>query len=269
MADERRSGDETVAFTSPGGRPPPGATQPLYVGSDGGPPSRGRLAAIYALILLLGLGGGFVLAQFIGGEDTRLPDDDWVLYESAATSFPLEGAQFTRSTYNASTQECDKELLKQLLRADQRRFDAWLDLQDITVSEFDAFVDRLETRILTEPVAVTNHGCFGEGDGPCPFAIQSVLGPGTPVWFDPEQSRVVAKCLCSNPLKAPRCPPNCEDRPTPTPADSPTPTPSATPTPTREPTPTPTREPTPTPTREPTPTPTPEPTPSPTPQPPQ
>jgi hypothetical protein len=198
----------------------------------------------------VGLGIGFVLAQFIGRDDERIPDPDLVLYESATTSFPVEGAAFTGSTFNAQTQQCDKESLKRFLRDGQRRkFDAWLDLQGITESEFDAFVDRLETRILTEPTAVTNHGCFE--DGPCPFAIQSVLGPGTPVWFDPQQNRIVAKCTCSNPLKAPRCPPNCEDQPTPTPTASPTPTPTET----ERPTPTPTRTPPPT-TQPPTATPT-------------
>jgi hypothetical protein len=242
--------DETVAMPSAGGgrRPPPGATQPLYVGDSGLPPTRGRQALIIALAVLIGLGGGFAIAQFVGQKDERIPDEDLVLYESSTTTFPIDGAQFTRSTFNLQTQKCDKESLKQFLRADQKRFDAWLDLQGITASQFDSFVDRLETQILTEPTAVTNHGCFA--DGPCPFAIQSVLGPGTPVWFDPDQNRVVAKCTCSSPLKAPRCPPNCENQPTPTP--SPSPTPSATATPTQAPTPTPTQAPTPTPTLPPT-----------------
>jgi hypothetical protein len=221
----------------------------MYVGDSSLPPSRGRQALIIALALLLGLGGGFAIAQFVGQKDDRIPDEDLVLYESATTTFPVEGAAFTRSTFNLQTQRCDKESLKQFLRADQKRFDAWLDLQGITVSEFDSFVDRLETRILTEPTAVTNHGCFS--DGPCPFAIQSVLGPGTPVWFDPQQDRVVAKCTCSSPLKAPRCPPNCENQPTPTPSPSPTPTATQT----ARPTPTPTTPPPPS-TAPPTPTPT-------------
>jgi hypothetical protein len=254
--DPERTSDDTMAFTAPGRPPPPSATQPLYVGSP--PPPRGRQALIFALIFLLGLGGGFVLAQFIGNDDDRIPDADLVLYESATTTFPIEGAAFTRSTFDLQRQECDKDALKQFLRADPRRFRAWLDLQDITENQFDRFVDRLETRILTEPTAVTNHGCFAGGDGPCPFTIQSVLGPGTPVWFDPTQQRVVAKCTCSNPLKAPRCPPNCEDRPTPAPSPSPTPT-----TQTSAPTPPPTTAPTPPPTPAPTPTPTLPPSPSP------
>ncbi len=253
--DPERTSEETQAFTAPGRTPPPTATQPLYVDSPP-PPPRGRQALIFGLIFLLGLGGGFVLAQFIGNDDERIPDENLVLYESATSTFPVEGAAFTRSTFDLQRQECDKEALKQFLRADPRRFRAWLNLQGIREREFDDFVDRLETRILNEPTAVTNHGCFASGDGPCPFTVQSVLGPGTPVWFDPTQNRVVAKCTCSNPLKAPKCPPNCEDRPTPTPSPSPTPTQTTppTPTPTQPPTPTPTQPPTPTPTQPPTPT---------------
>jgi hypothetical protein len=198
----------------------------MYVGSA--PPPRSRQALIFALVFLLGLGGGFVLAQFIGRSDDRVPDENLVLYETASMTFPVEGAQFTRSTYNPETKQCDKEALKRFLRADPRRFKAWIDLQGITEDQFDGFVDRLETRITTGLTAFTNHGCFREGDGPCPFALQSVLAPGTPVWFDPVQQRVVAKCPCSNPLKPPRCPPNCENKPTPTPSPSASPTRSPT-----------------------------------------
>lgn len=213
------------------------------------------------LVFVLGLGGGFVAAQFVGQEDDRLPDADLVLYESAGTTFPIEGAQFTASTYDLQTQQCDKEALKRLLRADQRRFQVWLDLQGITANEFDAFVDRLVTRLLSEPTPVTNHGCFA--DGPCPFEVQSVLGAGTPVWFDPTQARVVAKCTCSSPIKAPKCPPNCGDAVSPPPSPSPSPTASATPTASAAATPSPT--PLPLPTAPPTASPTPEPTDSPTP----
>ncbi len=264
MSDRERAGDETIAFSSRGGGGPPTSTMPMYVSSSE-PPSRGRQVLIYLLVFVLGLGGGFVAAQFVGQDDDRVPDEDLVFFESASTTFPIEGAQFTRSTYNAQNEQCDKEALKQYLRADPRRFRAWLDLQGITESQFDGFVDRLETRILTEPTAVTNHGCFAEGEGPCPFAIQSVLGSGTPVWFDPTQNRVVAKCPCSNPIKAPKCPPNCEDSPTPEPSPSPTPTQSATPTPTRSAPPTATASPTASPTATPSPSPSPTPSPQPVP----
>jgi uncharacterized protein DUF6777 len=219
---EDRPADETVAMPSPAGPPPPTATQPMYTSSPP-PPPRSRQALIIGLVLLLGLGGGFALAQFFGGDDDRIPDEDLVLYETASSGFPVAGAAFTQSTYDASRKECDKEAMKRFLRADPRRFEAWLDLQEITEAEFDAFVDRLQTRIVDRITHVTNHGCFAEGEGPCPFTVQSVLAPGTPVWFDPVGNRIVAKCFCSNPLKAPRCPPNCEG-PTPTPTLSPTPT---------------------------------------------
>lgn len=218
------------------------------------PPDRGRKILIYLLVLVLGLAGGFGIAQFFGGDDDRIPDEDLVLFENASSIFPIEGAQFTQSTFDLQTQKCDAELLKQRLRADRHRFEAWLELQGITEGEFDAFVDRLETQILSEATPVTNYGCFPEGEGSCPFAIQSVLAKGTPVWYDPEQQRIVAKCTCSNPLKEPKCPPNCEEVPTPSPSPSPSPSPTPTPTRTQPPATTspPTASPTPTPTRSPT-----------------
>ena len=259
--------DETISFGR-GAGPPPTATTPLYL-PDEPPPGRGRQLLLYMLVFLLGLAGGFAIAQFMGEEEDRLPDPDLVFYENASMTFPIDGAAFTDSTYDSDERKCDKELLKQSLRADDHRFDAWLDLQEITESQFDAFVDRLETRILDKPTPVTNHGCFAEGGGECPFAIQSVLGPGTPVWFDPQQDKIVAKCTCSNPLRDPVCPPNCEEVPTPSPTPTPTPVPTTPPPtapPTAPPTPTPTPQPTPTPTRTVPPTPTVAPTPTVVPQ---
>jgi hypothetical protein len=254
--EDRPASDETIAFSGRGGGPPT-ATQPIYMPGEQ-PPGRGRQFLIYLLLLLLGLAGGFVAAQFITPSDDEVPDEDLVFYEHASTTFPIEGAQFTASTFDETDRTCDKELLKRYLRADQRRLAAWLDIQEVQEADLDRFIDSLETRILDKPTPVTNYGCFGEGDGPCPFSIQSVLGPGTPVWFDPNASRIVAKCACSNPIRTPKCPPNCEDIPTPTP------TPSPTPTPTIQRTPTPTLPPTPPPTQPPTPSPTPPPTASPT-----
>lgn len=232
----------------------PPATAPLYLPGDP-PPGRGLRFLQFLVVFFLGLAGGFALSQFFAPNEAQLPDADLVLYEDASVSFPIAGAAFTSSTYDEGKRKCDKALLKQSLRADQHRFTAWLDLQEITSAEFDAFVDRLETRILAKATPVTNHGCFAEGEGDCPFAIQSVLGPGTPVWFDPQQDRIVAKCACSNPLREPRCPPNCEVLPTPTP--TPTPTRAPTPPPTRAPTPAPSPTPRPSPTRAPTATPAP------------
>lgn len=233
------------------------------------PPGPRRQIVIILLAILLGLGGGFALAQVLGGDDDQLPNEDLVLYESASTSFPIAGAAFTQSTFDAQTRKCDKEVLKRLLREDVRRFNGWLDLQEIQEGDFDEFVDSLETRILEKPTPVTNYGCFPDGEGPCPFGIQSVLGPGTPVWFDPIGSRIVAKCTCSSPVRSPQCPPNCEEIPTPTPSPTPTPTPAPTTAPPRTaaPTPAPTRAPTPTPTQAPTPSPTAQATTSPNPTP--
>jgi hypothetical protein len=244
-----------MAMPSSSGRGgPPTMTQPIYMPGDG-PPGRGRQFLISLLLLLLGLAGGFAAAQFVGPSDDETLDENLVFYENASTTFAIEGAQFTRSTYDTAKRECSKELLKQYLRADPRRFAAWLDLEEISEEDFDAFVDRLETRILTKPTPVTNHGCWPDGEGECPFAVQSVLGPGTAVWFDPQEQRIVAKCACSNPIREPKCPPNCEDIPTPSPTPSPTPAPTPTPTQppqTAPPTPTPTLPPTPSPTAPPT-----------------
>ena len=245
--------------TPPGGGGPPTVTTRLP-GPGGRPPNRGprRQALILLIVLLLGMGFGFAGSQLFGGAEDDVPDSDLVLYESASTAFGVPGAEFTRSTFDVQKGKCDKTILKQSLRDNTRAFNAWRDLQEIEAAEFDRFVDGLQTQILKEPTPVTNYGCFPDGEGPCPFAVQSVLGRGTPVWYDPKQQRIIAKCTCSNPIRSPQCPPNCEEIPTPTP--SPTPSPSATPT--RAPTPVPTRAPTPVPTRAPTPRP---PTPSPTP----
>lgn len=266
---ERRTpeSDETVIFSGavppPSRRGPPPPTATIRMPPPGArPPGPRRQIVILLLALLLGLGGGFAIAQVLGsGDGDRIPDDGLVLYESASTSFPIEGAAFTQSTFDAQKRKCDKEVLKRLLREDPRRFNAWLDLQEIQEGDFDDFIDSLETRILTKATPVTNYGCFPDGEGPCPFAIQSVLGPGTPVWFDPIGNRIVAKCTCSNPIRSPECPPNCEEIPTPTPTPSPTPSPTAPPPTapprTAAPTPPPTRAPTPEPTRPPTPSPQP------------
>jgi hypothetical protein len=244
--------DDTVHIRGGAGGSPPHATAPLYLPGDP-PPGRGRRVLIAALILLLGLAGGFAIAQFVSvGVDEELPDPDLVFYEDASMSFPIEGARFTDSTFDTQDGRCDPQLLKQYLRTDERRFAAWLDVQEIGASGFDGFVDRLETKILERATPVTNFGCLREREESCPFSIQSVLGPGTAVWID-RGDRIVAKCACSNPIREPRCPPNCETIPTPSP------TPPPTPTPTRAPTPTPTGPPTPSPTSSPTPVPSPTP----------
>jgi hypothetical protein len=260
--EDRPPSDDTIAFSGRG-IGPPRTTAPIPVPERG--PQRRRVLLLAVLLLLLGLAGGFAIAQFVGRSDDKVPDDELVLYEHALSTFPVDGAQFTRSAFDVQKRKCDPELLKRYLRADRNhRFEAWLDLEEISESQFDAFVDRLETRILSAPTPVTNYGCFADGEGPCPFSIQSVLGPGTPVWFDPQQNRIVAKCTCSSPIRLPQCPPNCEERPTPTPSPTPTGTPTASPTPTRT-LPPPTPPPTPTPTQAPTPTPTPRPSPTPAP----
>lgn len=193
----------------PSGPPrPPAPTQPMYAQSSGRPGRRGGNPFVWLLFLLVGLGGGFLISQQLSKTDPRIPSEDLVLFEPASSSFPIDGAQFTQTTFEPQTGACNKESLKAFLRSDQRRLEAWLGLQQITQAQFEDFVNRLETRILRGSTSVTNYGCFA--DGPCPFGIQSVLATGTPVWWDPVQNRYVAKCACSNPIKAPKCPPNCE-----------------------------------------------------------
>jgi hypothetical protein len=223
-----QTSEQTVRFT-PAQPPPPPPSEPTQAMYAMPPPGGGggqRLALIVVLVLLVGLAAGYALGRFLGRPDPKVPDESLILYEPASMDFPIAGAAFTRSTYDEQSRRCDNGLLKQYLRADERRFKAWIDLQGITEDRFDAFVDRLETRILDRPRPVTNHGCYGEGDGPCPFAFQSVLAAGTAVWEDPEERRIVAKCRCSNPLKAPKCPPNCEEQPPPSPSPSPTESPT-------------------------------------------
>ena len=190
---------------SPGPEYRPQPTEPIRVSGPRRPPP--SLWAFLGLLLLAGILIGFVVGRFVGRPSAERPASGTVLFESASSTFPFPGAQFTASTYDAQRGMCDKAKLKQFLRADTKRFNAWVRLVGITADEFDSFVNRLETARLTSLSPVTNHGCYESGE--CPFSFQSVLAPGTPVWRDPVRGHIVAKCACSNPLSAPQCPPNC------------------------------------------------------------
>jgi hypothetical protein len=194
----------TQPFTAEPSRPP-APTERIRLPRDHRPPP--SLWAFLGLLVLAGLLIGFVFGHFVGRPSGAGRDANLVAFESASSTIPFAGAQFTASTFDAQRGMCDKTRLKQFLRADQKRFNAWVRLVGIDASQFDAFVDRLETARLTSLSPVTNHGCFSSGE--CPFAFQSVLEAGTPVWRDPVLGRIVAKCTCSNPLSAPQCPPNC------------------------------------------------------------
>jgi len=189
--------------------PPPAPTERIYAPRSRRPPP--SLFAFLGLLLLAGVLIGFVFGHFVGRPSGTGRDPNLVLFEPASSTTPFAGAQFTSSTYDPQRGVCDKARLKQFLRADQRRFNAWKRLVGIDTSRFDAFVDRLETARLTSLSPVTDHGCSASGD--CPFAFQAVLAPGTPVWRDPAQGHIVAKCTSSSPLSAPRCPPNCGGTP--------------------------------------------------------
>lgn len=216
--------------------PPPAApTEQIFVPPP--PPPPGRLWVVMVLLVLAGTAAGFALGHFIGRPARGVPDANLVLFEPASSTFPVQGAEFTASAYDEQRGSCDKAKLKQFLRADSRRFQAWLKIVGISESEFDSYADRLQTRILPSLTPVTNHGCYGSAQGPCPFAVQSVLAAGTPVWWDPVKAQIVAKCRCSNPLAAPVCPPNCGGVSATTTPSTPAPTtavrttPPATPTP--------------------------------------
>ncbi len=190
--------------------PPPPPTERIYAprSSRRPPPS---LFALLGLLLLAGVLIGFVIGHFVGRPSGTTRDPNLVSFEPASSTTPYAGAQFTQSTFDPQRGVCDKARLKQFLRADQRRFQAWVQLAGIDAGHFDSFVDRMDTARLTTLSPVTDHGCFDSGD--CPFAFQAVLAPGTPVWRDPAQGHIVAKCLSSSPLSAPRCPPNCSGAP--------------------------------------------------------
>lgn len=186
-------------------------------------PIRRTIAILVALAV--GFGAGWFVGQAGVAED-ELPDEDLVLYEPVSMAFPVEGARFTESFEIDAEDGCDKELLKRFLDADPHRKRAWLEVQGITEAEFEPFIDRLRSAVLLRPTPVTNHGCFAEGEGECPFSLHSVLAAGTLVLVDPEQdNRPVVKCRCGNPLDEPQCPPNCDGGPTPTPSATPERTP--------------------------------------------
>jgi hypothetical protein len=232
--------------------PPSMPTERLRVSRQHRPPP--SLWAFLGLLVLAGVLIGFVFGHFTGRSSGLARDPNLVVFEPAGSSTPFPGAQFTASTFNPQTAMCDKSRLKQFLRADQHRFNAWVQLTGTTASDFDAFVDRLETARLTMLSPVTDHGCT---DADCPFSFQAVLQAGTPVWRDPQQGHIVAKCLSSSPLSAPHCPPNCsggapapatstapvrpeQTLPPETPSVAPSVAPSSTPFPVRTPAPVPT-----------------------------
>src|SRR5438132_16962 len=179
---------ETQPFAPAEYRPPPPApTERIHAPRSRRPPP--SLYAFLGLLLLAGVLIGFVVGHFAGRSSGTARDPSLVLFEPASSTTPFAGAQFTASTYDAQRGICDKTRLKQFLRADQRRFQAWVQLVGIDASQFDAFVDRMETARLTSLSPVTDHGCFTSGD--CPFAFQAVLAQGTPVWRDPAEGHIV------------------------------------------------------------------------------
>ena len=227
-------------------RPPPLPTERIRAPRQHRPPP--SLWAFLGLLVAAGVLIGFVFGHFTARGSGPARDANLVVFEPAGSASPFAGAQFTGSTFNPLTGMCDKARLKQFLRADQRRFKAWTQLVGTDAGGFDAFVDRLDTARLTTLSPVTDHGCL---DSDCPFSFQAVLAAGTPVWRDPAQGHIVAKCTSSSPLSAPRCPPNCnaaapapaqreQTLPPETPSVAPTGTPAGTPASVRTPAPVPT-----------------------------
>src|SRR5581483_5931086 len=133
--------------------PPPPPTERIRVAQQHRPPP--SLWAFLGLLVLAGVLIGFVVGHFAGRPSGGARDPNIVLFEPAGSTTPFAGAEFTGSTFNPQTGMCDKARLKQFLRADQRKFNAWVRLTGITDSQFDAFVDRLETARLTSLSPVT------------------------------------------------------------------------------------------------------------------
>lgn len=223
--------DETMAFSSDDMSDTDEQPTTLYKPIPPDEPPmvwRQRQMLVVILVFIVGLMAGYAAARLLAKpDDSRIPSGNQVLYEEKTVTFPVRGAEFTKSAFNEDTKKCEKDVLLNDLPDNSKRYGAWLGLQHINTTEFKPFVSRLETKILLRATPATDFGCFP--DGPCPFGIQAVLGPGTPAWFDPVQDRIVAKCTSSSPLRSPDCPPNCEIVPTPTPTPKPTPTPSPTP----------------------------------------
>src|SRR5690348_15408240 len=74
------------------------------------PPS---LWALLGLLVAAGILIGFVLGHFIGRPGRVAFDPNLVLFESASSTIPFAGAEFTANTFDPQRGACNKARLKQ------------------------------------------------------------------------------------------------------------------------------------------------------------
>ncbi|MEL7210659.1 MAG: DUF6777 domain-containing protein, partial [Actinomycetota bacterium] len=97
-----------------------------------------------------------------------------------------------------SNSHCDRGQLIAFLEANPDKARAWADVQGITVSSIEDFIDDLTPVLLREDTRVTNHGFVNGTANPIPAVLQA----GSAVLVD-RFGRPVVRCACGNPLRAP------------------------------------------------------------------
>ncbi|MEX2552674.1 MAG: DUF6777 domain-containing protein, partial [Actinomycetota bacterium] len=112
--------------------------------------------------------------------------------------------------------ECNRETLIELLNESPERKQAFAEVLEIEVDEFEDYIRSLTPAVLSRDTRITNHG-FREGES---YAYQSILAEGTAVLVD-SLGEIVVRCYCGNPLTPPRqikytcdgCPPEYQPPP--------------------------------------------------------
>lgn len=107
--------------------------------------------------------------------------------------------------------ECDPEKLIEFLNESPERKQAWAEVLEIDVDDFEDYVRSLTPAVLSRDTRITNYG-FKDGEA---YAFQSILAEGTAVLVD-SLGEIVVRCYCGNPLTPPRqikykcegCPPD-------------------------------------------------------------
>lgn len=112
--------------------------------------------------------------------------------------------------------ECDRELLTQFLNEFPERRAVWAEAMNVPVGDIETFIRNLSPVVLTRDIRVSYFG-FKEGEA---VETQAILASGTAVLVN-GFGEVVLRCVCGNPLDAPRrvdynclgCPDNFEPPP--------------------------------------------------------
>lgn len=157
-------------------------------------------------------------------DEPLLEEERVVLYEAPQSAFPVAGGAFAPSFYNESTGRCELDKFVTFMDENPERKQAWLEILDLSESDFGPLMDRLQEARVTEHTAVTNHG-YRDGKW---FEVNSVLAPGTPVMIDP------ARMIGGGPIDEVQPSPSISPEPTPeeTVFEEQTPEPTVGPTPT-------------------------------------